>query len=87
MTSEHDPPGPTNLIHCNGTNGLGSERESVRELLRAGTFFWLDIHDPKAADLEILRVEFDFHPLALEDSWRFDPVSYTHLTLPTILRV
>ncbi len=71
MTSEHDSPGPANLIHCNGTKGLGSERDRVREFLQAGTFFWLDIHDPKAADLEILRAEFGFHPLALEDSWRF----------------
>ena len=44
----------------------------MRELLAAGSFFWLDIHDPEAADLEILREEFGFHPLSLEDSWRFD---------------
>ena len=43
----------------------------MRELLAAGEFFWLDIHDPEAADLEILREEFGFHPLSLEDSWRF----------------
>ena len=43
----------------------------MRELLDAGTFFWLDVHDPQAGDLEILREEFGFHPLSLEDSWRF----------------
>ena len=40
-------------------------------LLAAGEFFWLDLHDPEACDLEILREEFGFHPLSLEDSWRF----------------
>jgi len=44
----------------------------VRELLNEGDFFWLDVHEPEAADLEILREEFAFHPLSLEDSWRFD---------------
>jgi magnesium transporter len=48
------------------------ERERVHHLLAAGGFFWLDVHGPEAADLEILREEFGFHPLALEDSWRFD---------------
>ena len=43
----------------------------MRALLAAGEFFWLDVHDPAASDLEILREEFDFHPLSLEDSWRF----------------
>jgi magnesium transporter len=44
----------------------------VRELLADGSFFWLDVHDPEASDLEILREEFHFHPLSLEDSWRFN---------------
>ena len=30
------------------------------------------VHDPQASDLEILGEEFGFHPLSLEDSWRFD---------------
>jgi magnesium transporter len=41
-------------------------------LLTAEEFFWLDIHEPTKADLEILREEFHFHPLSLDDSWRFD---------------
>ena len=28
---------------------------------------WLDVLDPTEADLALLRAEFDFHPLALED--------------------
>ncbi len=50
---------------------MALERERVRSLLEAGSFFWLDVHDPQAGDLEILREEFGFHPLSLEDSWTF----------------
>jgi magnesium transporter len=72
VTSEHESAGPANLIHCSATRRLHLERERVRELLASENFFWLDVHDPEAADLEILREEFGFHPLSLEDSWRFD---------------
>jgi len=59
-------------VHCNAARRLSLERDKVRELIAAGAFFWLDVHDPAASDLEILREEFHFHPLSLEDSWRFD---------------
>ena len=71
MTSELEPSASANLVHCDAGHGLHLERERVRALLEAGSFFWLDIHAPEAADLEILREEFGFHPLSLEDSWRF----------------
>ncbi|WP_226378068.1 magnesium transporter CorA family protein, partial [Pseudonocardia abyssalis] len=35
---------------------------------RTGTTLWLDLHDPGAADLEILTAEFGLHPLAVEDA-------------------
>ena len=69
---ESDSPGPANVVHCNVEHGLHLERDKVKALLAAGDFFWLDIHEPKKADLEILREEFHFHPLSLEDSWQFD---------------
>ncbi len=69
---EPDPSGPSNVVHCNVEHGLHLERDKVKTLLEAGDFFWLDIHDPKTADLEILREEFHFHPLSLEDSWQFN---------------
>ena len=72
VTSEPAASGPTNLVHCSADHGLHLEREKVRELLADGSFFWLDVHAPGASDLEILREEFGFHPLSLEDSWRFD---------------
>ena len=71
MTSQHESPGPANVVHCDGAHGLGLERDRIAELLAEGSFFWLDVQAPEAADLEILRDEFDFHPLSLEDSWRF----------------
>ena len=58
-------------MHCSVDRRLHLERDRVRELVAAGEFFWLDIHDPQPSDLEILREEFGFHPLSLEDSWRF----------------
>ena len=69
---EPDPSGPANVVHCNVEHGLHLERDKVEALLDGGDFFWLDIHEPTKADLEILREEFGFHPLSLEDSWRFD---------------
>jgi magnesium transporter len=35
-----------------------------------GTLVWLDLEQPGAADLELLREEFDVHPLAIEDLQR-----------------
>jgi magnesium transporter len=65
-------PGRTNVIHCNGSRPLDHERGRVRELLGAGQFLWLDLHAAGPHELEILREEFGFHPLSLEDSWRFE---------------
>jgi magnesium transporter len=72
MESDTEPHGPQNLIHCSAGHGLHLERARVQELLDAGTFFWLDVHQPEASDLDILREEFGFHPLSLEDSWQFN---------------
>ncbi|HNP86734.1 MAG TPA: magnesium/cobalt transporter CorA [Kouleothrix sp.] len=43
----------------------------ISELLtRPGTFVWLDLHDPQPDDLQLLRDEFGFHPLSIEDAAR-----------------
>ena len=47
-------------------------RQSVTELLESGSFFWLDLHQPRTDDFKILREVFGFHPLAIEDSEHFD---------------
>ena len=42
--------------------------EQISELIpEAGNVLWLDIQDPAAGDFELLRREFGFHELALED--------------------
>ena len=71
VASEHQAQAPANVVHCNAGRSLSAERESIRALVESGTFFWLDLHAPAASDLEILREDFGFHPLSLEDSWRF----------------
>jgi magnesium transporter len=45
--------------------------DGIRELLRAGEFFWLDLVDPGEEELRLLSDEFGFHPLAVEDSEHF----------------
>jgi magnesium transporter len=37
-----------------------------------GTVRWIDCTGPDAAQLELLRARFDFHPLAIEDCAHFD---------------
>ena len=72
VNPEPDPAVLANVVHCSRNRRLHLERAHVAELLAQGDFFWLDVHDPDTSDLEILREEFGFHPLSLEDSWRFD---------------
>jgi magnesium transporter len=72
VSSRPESPGPDNLVHCSVDRSLHLERDRVQELLAGGDFFWLDVHAPEASDLEILREDFGFHPLSLEDSWRVD---------------
>jgi magnesium transporter len=53
-------------------NGECRLREDVSEIsdLRkvADNVIWLDLCEPTRADFDLLRDEFDFHPLALEDA-------------------
>jgi len=61
--------------HLIAPAGLVSEaagsREAVAARLRAGEFFWLDLHDPSEEEFGLLRDVFGFHPLAVEDSEHF----------------
>lgn len=43
----------------------------VERHLADGRFFWLDLHGPSDDDLAMLRDDFGFHPLALEDAAHF----------------
>jgi magnesium transporter len=45
--------------------------KEIDELIgKKDTFLWLDLQNPQAQDIELLRQEFKFHPLAIEDATR-----------------
>jgi magnesium transporter len=52
-------------------SGATELRERLAEKLHAGELFWLDLHDPSPADIDLLRDPFGFHQLAIEDSEHF----------------
>ena len=47
------------------------EREPLEHERDRSDFFWLDLHRPSDAELELLGEVFRFHPLAIEDSRHF----------------
>jgi magnesium transporter len=47
-------------------------RDDIERRLKDQTYFWLDLHQPTADDIDMLGEVFGFHPLALEDSAYFD---------------
>jgi magnesium transporter len=59
------------VIHHRGNGTVEFSHEKIRELLDEGSFFWLDLDRPDAEDFAILRDDFKFHPLAIEDSETF----------------
>jgi magnesium transporter len=60
------------VVHDQGSGEIRFDRDTVERLLAGDGFFWLDLDQPKAADFQILRDVFKFHPLAIEDSEQFD---------------
>jgi magnesium transporter len=59
------------LVDGTGSASGTVDREAIREHLERGEFFWLDLHRPHEAELELARDLFGFHPLAIEDSTHF----------------
>jgi magnesium transporter len=59
------------VIHHQGNGPVEFSTEKISELLAEGGFFWLDLDQPDAADFQVLRDVFKFHPLAIEDSEHF----------------
>jgi magnesium transporter len=60
----------TCLVHADGAVRRldGSELDRIDQLRgEPGTLVWLDILDPEATDLDLLREEFGVHPVAIED--------------------
>ena len=60
------------VVHDHGSGEVHFDHDTVKRLLAAGNFFWLDLDQPSEGDFQILRDVFEFHPLAIEDSEQFD---------------
>ncbi len=61
----------TVVARQNGRFLLDLQPETIAATLTdRGTVLWLDIIDPTAEDQELLRQQFGFHPLAIEDAVR-----------------
>ena len=65
-------PSACQLLDDQGSEQVHFDRTTVKSLLTAGNFFWLDLDNPTEDDFAILRDVFKFHPLAVEDSEQFD---------------
>jgi magnesium transporter len=73
VTSTDAPSAPNTctVVHDSGSEEMRFSRENVERLLAAGSFFWIDVDQPKEDGFAILRDVFKFHPLAVEDSESF----------------
>jgi magnesium transporter len=72
VSAERTAPSNCMVIHDRGSEEMHFSRENVEKLLAGGSFFWVDVAQPNEADYAILRDVFKFHPLAVEDSEKFD---------------
>jgi magnesium transporter len=59
------------MIDHEGAAPFAFDRDAIKQRLASGGFFWIDLHRPTDAELEVIREEFGFHPLAVEDSEHF----------------
>jgi magnesium transporter len=71
---EHAPVQATRqLVVCRADGHFKStvDPEDISEIIqRKDQFIWLDIQAPQEDDIALLREEFKFHPLAIEDATR-----------------
>jgi magnesium transporter len=59
------------LVCQNGHFGTGAAPSAIKDALaQPDAIIWLDIADPNAEDVALLRDQFEFHPLAIEDAVR-----------------
>jgi magnesium transporter len=72
-TGEQTAPGASicQVVHEDQMGELPLSREAVERLVASGSFFWIDLSQPREQDFAVLRDVFGFHPLALEDSEHF----------------
>jgi magnesium transporter len=59
------------ICRSDGHFDTNLELSDISEVIKhKNIFIWLDIQDPGAEDVDLLRQEFRFHPLAIEDALR-----------------
>lgn len=61
----------SHLIDAGGDSDVAVDRELLERLGRREDFYWLDLHGPAAAELDVLGEVYGFHPLAVEDAKSF----------------
>src|SRR5258705_8951387 len=65
------PPRQTVVCASNGQFQSYVNPQKIDELIgQADTFLWLDLQNPQDHEIDLLRQEFKFHPLAIEDATR-----------------
>ncbi|MEN9937061.1 MAG: hypothetical protein RLZZ387_3640 [Chloroflexota bacterium] len=73
LTAPPVPPDPRHLAVCriNGHFARHVNPADISDMIaRPGQFVWFDVQDPQESDAAVLREEFGFHPLAIEDATR-----------------
>jgi magnesium transporter len=59
------------VCHANGQFITRVNPRDISEIIQQkDQFVWLDLQDPQEADIALLRDEFQFHPLVIEDATR-----------------
>jgi len=59
------------VCHANGQFVKTVNPSDISEIIKhEDRFVWLDLQDPQDRDIALLREEFHFHPLAIEDATR-----------------
>lgn len=59
------------VCHSDGHFDTSVNPQDISEIIkRKDQFVWLDMQDPQEQDITLLRDEFHFHPLAIEDATR-----------------
>src|SRR5262249_45201167 len=74
------PPETNKLVVCraNGHFTMKVNPDDISEIIKQkDQFVWLDLQDPQEHDIALLRDEFKFHPLAIEDQMRIYTTSLT----------
>src|SRR5215217_3137581 len=67
------PAPPRQMVVCasNGQFDSYVNPQKIDELIgQTDTFLWLDLQNPQDHEIDLLREEFKFHPLAIEDATR-----------------